>query len=151
MTEEHEDADAVTESAGMPESPVDQVQEASAEASPNREAAKYRRQLREAEAERDQLRSQVETMQTAEVERRVSDALETPSDVWLAGVNLADVLGDDGHVDESKLDQAVLQVTTEHPGWSKRPQVGPDPDQGKTSDHSVSPSWTSLLRSGRQD
>lgn len=123
----------------------------SPELSGNREAAKYRRQLRDVETERDQLKSLVDSYRKTEVERRVSDALEDPRDLWLSGVALADVLGEDGTVDESKLDAVVLRVTSEHPAWRKRPVVGVDFDQGKTSDHSVSPSWTSLLRSGRQD
>jgi hypothetical protein len=50
----------------------------------SREAASYRRRLREAEAERDQLRAQLDALQSAEVERLAQAAgLSAPSDVWL--------------------------------------------------------------------
>ncbi len=119
--------------------------------SSNSEAARYRRRLRETEAERDALRTRVESYQRADVERRISDALETPADVWLTGVQLSDVCDENGEIDEHELDQVVLAVTTEHPAWRKRERLGIDPDQGKKSEHYRSPSWTGLLRAGGQE
>lgn len=113
----------------------------------NEEAAKYRRRLREVEAERDQLAEQVQGFRQADVERRAADALQDPSDIWRAGVQLNDVLDENsGELDEDKLAETIKQVTEEHPGWKKRP-IGIDEDQGKTSDTTVGPSWSGLLRS----
>ncbi len=93
---------------------------------------------------------QVQALQTGEVERQVADALEDPSDLWRDGLTLAEVTGDDGRVDVDKLDAAVLQVATDHPGWRKRPTMPPDTDQGRRSDFRAEPTWTGLLRDGAQ-
>jgi hypothetical protein len=46
----------------------------------SREAASYRRRLRDTEAERDQLRTQLDRLQSAEVERLAGDAgLQVPA------------------------------------------------------------------------
>ena len=55
------------------------------EPKPDREAAKYRRQLRDTEAERDTLAGKVEAMQRREVERQVAEHLSNPEDFWLTG------------------------------------------------------------------
>lgn len=74
----------------------------------NREAAKWRRQLRETETERDSLRSRVEAMQRAEVERLAGDRLAKPESLWKTeGVALADLLGEDGQVDADKVAAAT--------------------------------------------
>lgn len=73
----------------------------------NREAAKWRRQLRETETERDSLRSRVEAMQRAEVERLAGDQLSQPSALWKSDVALADLIGEDGRVDAEKVTAAV--------------------------------------------
>lgn len=71
-----------------------------------REAAKYRRRLRAAEAERDALKGTVEAMQRAEVERlATADGLK-PAALW-AGAELAGLLGDDGTVDGAKVAAAI--------------------------------------------
>lgn len=113
----------------------------------NAEAAKYRRRLREAETERDRLSEQVTRLQTAEVQRRITDSLEDPTDLWRDGLQLSDVLDEYGQVDEAALDQAVLQVATDHPGWRKRPEgTEVDVDQGRRSDAHGGASWSALLR-----
>lgn len=113
----------------------------------NSEAARYRRRLREAEAERDSLRSQVESLRRAEVERQVADELEDPSDLWRGGAEVGELLDDQGGVDRGKVDEAVLAVVTQHPGWRRRPRSAPDVDQGRSSDMPSGASWAGLLRS----
>lgn len=74
-----------------------------------REAARYRRRLREAEAQRDQLAATVEALQRAAVERLAqADGLE-PAALW-AGTELAGLLTDDGTVDAAKVSEAVDRV-----------------------------------------
>ena len=55
----------------------------------SREAATYRRRLRDTESERDQLREQLDRLQRAEVERLASaNGLAVPADVWPFGASL---------------------------------------------------------------
>lgn len=91
----------------------------------NREAAKYRTRLREAEAERDRLAGIVEGMQRAEIEKRATAAqrgwkLHDAADLWRAGVELKDLLAADGTVDQGKVNMAVRQLVEEHPHWGVR-------------------------------
>lgn len=122
------------------------------EASGNQEAAKYRRRLREAEAERDKLVEQVQALRRSEVERQVADQLDDPSDLWRGGVVLDELLDRDGAIEQGKVTEAATAVTAEHPAWAKRPEVsGIDEDQGKSSAQPVGASWAGLLRSGNRE
>lgn len=76
----------------------------------NAEAARYRRQLRVAEQERDQLRERLDTMQRAQVEDLAAgrgNGLTKPAGIWAAGTTLADLLDDTGQVDPTKVKTAV--------------------------------------------
>jgi predicted acylesterase/phospholipase RssA len=72
----------------------------------NREAAKYRRRLRAAEAERDQLAQKLEAMQRNEIDRQAEAAQLKPAALW-ASAALPDLLADDGAVDGDKVDAAI--------------------------------------------
>lgn len=92
----------------------------------NREAARYRRKLRDTETERDQanterdqLHTRLTAMQRAEVERLAADTLADPADVWRDGAELAGLLDDDGNVDPAKVTKAARTVRQAHPHWSK--------------------------------
>src|ERR1700758_3047520 len=61
-----------------------------------KEAAKYRRRLRETEAERDALRGRVETMQRNEIQRMAADRLADPADLWRDGAKVSDLLNEGG-------------------------------------------------------
>lgn len=88
----------------------------------SRREARYRVQLREAEAERDQLRANVEALQRAEVERIAGTQIQKPGALWSAEVQLADMLDDAGTVDPAKVKSAVssaretLGLATTKPG-----------------------------------
>lgn len=69
--------------------------------------ARYRTQLRETEAERDQFAAKVEALQRAEVERLAANVIRQPSALWAADVELADLIDDDGLIDPGKVDAAV--------------------------------------------
>ncbi len=73
----------------------------------NREAARYRRRLRSAEAERDALKATVESLQRAEVDRLATDTGLRPAALWASGPELADLLSDDGTVDQVKVAAAI--------------------------------------------
>lgn len=105
-----------------------------------REAASYRRRLRETETERDEAHQRAQAAQRGEAERLAQGAdltgrdahnarvMARGSDLWAAGVNLDELVGDDGRVDPAAVTAATRQVLTDHPHWGQRlvrPQVGP--------------------------
>jgi hypothetical protein len=57
----------------------------------HREAANYRRRLRDTETERDQLRQRVDAMERREVERTAAVHMEPPGDLWSVGPSLEDL------------------------------------------------------------
>ena len=73
----------------------------------NKEAAKYRRQLRDVEAERDNLHAQIDKMQRAQVEDALEGKLDKPSSFWLADHKPADFYTEDGELDSDKLNTAA--------------------------------------------
>lgn len=109
--------------------------------SPNREAARYRRQLREAEAERDTLRGHVEEMQRREAGRIATegeDALADAADLWRGEVQLADLLDDAGALDAEKVAEARDRVVAGHPHW-RRPHRPSGGDGGARGSARVDP------------
>jgi hypothetical protein len=116
----------------------------------NREAARYRRKLRETESQRDQLAARLEVLQRAEVERQAANTLADPADVWVAGTNLTDLLGEDGNIDPDKVQTTLNELTQARPHW-KRPQRRPATLNGQRSGASGSPlpattSWATALK-----
>lgn len=94
------------------------------------EAAKYRRRLREAEAERDTLAARVEALQRAEVERAAADALARPEALWAAGTELGDLLTEDGTVDPQRVAQAAAEARDRLGLAPARRTPRADPTQG---------------------
>lgn len=98
-----------------------------------REAKKYRQQLRAAQAELDQMRAQLESFQRAEVERLAADHLADPGDLWRAGINLGDLLGEDRAVDPQRVAATVDDVLRTHRHWRKTaPAAAPASEVGAT-------------------
>lgn len=116
---------------------------------PSSEAAKYRRRLRDAESERDALAGRVEGMQRAAVERQATASLAQPTDIWLAGVSLAELLDADGNLDPSLVDTAVAEVLRERPGWAAPPPP-PSFDGGMRTGQTVGrgPTWQQVIKGG---
>ena len=98
------------------------------------EARKYRKRAQEAEAERDALRTQLDTLRTSVAERM--SGLTKPEALWAAGVTLEDVLDDDGNVDETKV-RAAAQTASDRLGLARGPR--PDPTQGARGTPTSSP------------
>lgn len=99
---------------------------------PNREAAKYRIQAREAQAEAESLRSQVAELQAAVVRLMVTDRLVNPDDFGQF-VDLDRVRGEDGRIDHGKLASEVEQLLQERPYLAvKHPLPGGRPRMPKT-------------------
>src|SRR5699024_3893613 len=72
--------------------------------SKNAEAAKYRTQLREAEAERDTLRQQITAMRTAEIERLAGQHIAKPDALWRTGTTIDELLTEDGTIDAAAVE-----------------------------------------------
>jgi len=105
---------------------------------PSRREARYRRRLRDVEAERDRLAAQVEALQRAEVERLAADMLDQPTAVWRLGLSLGDVVGEDGRVDPDRVTTAVagLKQALGVVGPDDRRRRGPYvPDAGTSVGH----------------
>ncbi|GAB2973612.1 hypothetical protein [Frigoribacterium salinisoli] len=94
---------------------------------PSSEAAHYRRQLREAEAERDALTGQLALSRRQVVETLLANAqdlratgegdevrtLHNPEDLWgVLGVDVADLFDDEGNLDRAALAEQLTQATT---------------------------------------
>lgn len=92
--------------------------DAAVEAEPNNEAAKYRRQLRTVEGERDTLRDRLDARDRADVERMVQHRLTDPSDIWRGDVTLEQLRGEGGELDPALVDAAAKAVTAQHPHWA---------------------------------
>lgn len=114
-----------------------------------REAAKYRRRLREVEAERDRLAAQVEDLLRAEIERlsyaehRVKGAA-----IWAGGYKVSDLISDDGRPDESKVAAAAKDVAER---FGINPLGGGVyvPAEGRTPELSPKVTWDRLLHPNR--
>jgi hypothetical protein len=88
----------------------------------SREAASYRRRLRETESERDQLRERVQSYERDHVERIAADAgLQVPGDVWTFGATLDTLRDDDGGIDSDAVDGLVKEIVKDRPGLQARP------------------------------
>ncbi|MEE2852234.1 MAG: hypothetical protein VX424_06220 [Actinomycetota bacterium] len=74
---------------------------------PNREAARWRTKLRDTEAERDVLATQLEAMQRAAVDSHVTAMGMKPAALWAAGANLEDLLDENGVPDLKKVEAAA--------------------------------------------
>lgn len=118
----------------------------------NKEAAKYRRQLRDTETERDGLRDRVAGYERADVERIAGTKLQDGSDLWAAGVNIDDLRDDTGAVDPDKVTAACDQIVAQRPHWRKSRIPKPDPRQGPQGVHPLgnTPDWKGVIGGSRR-
>lgn len=116
-TEAGDMPDAVEDAGSLPPSedgtePAAAEQESDEPGKRESREARYRRQLRETETERDTLAARVEALQRAEVERIAGKSIKQPAGLWAAGVALNDLLDATGAVDATKVDAAVTTART---------------------------------------
>lgn len=128
------------------ESPVD-APEAEPEgdgdtAALRREAARYRRTLRDTETERDALRTTVQQYQRTEMERIAANHLAQPSDLFLVS-DQAELLAEDGTVDPEKVTAKCSEIVRERPSWAPRT---PNYDGGARTSAAAGPSWSQVLK-----
>lgn len=126
------------------------------ESTPNREAARYRTQLRESQAETEALRGQVRAMQRAELERVATSGdgirLHRASDIWPddAGTDLSELLDEDGRIDADAVRGVIEAATADRPYLRADIKVRrSDPSQGAGANVMDPPaSWANVLQAG---
>lgn len=103
----------------------------------DRQAAKLRKRAQAAEAERDALREQVQALQRQQIDAQVTAAGIKPTAVWATGVELAELVTDEGTVDAEQVAAAIERARDELgvapvgrggapvPGAGERPTVAP--------------------------
>jgi len=125
-------ADASTEPTEQAEAEADKTEVEKPEAaSAAREAAKWRKQFREAESQVAALTERLTALQRREVERLASADMADPEDLWRSGVELTELLDEDGNVDQGKVTETVQNVLRQHRHWSKPvPAAAPATDVG---------------------
>lgn len=123
----------------MPPVPAEPATEAEATEQPkgNREAAKYRTQLRDTESKlaeahttSEALQNKLGTLNRMFVEHLAATGLKDPADLWRYGADLEAMLTDEGTPDPEKVTAAVQDLLTERPHLTSRPTPKPDPSQG---------------------
>ncbi|MDZ7883609.1 MAG: hypothetical protein U5N53_12140 [Mycobacterium sp.] len=128
----------------------------------SREAAKYRRQLRDAEAardqaaaERDQLGERLAALHRRQAETLAREHLADGADMFRDGLELAALLDDDGNLDPAKVTAAAKAARKAHPHWAaprpvKRFNRGGLVSGATGSDGlRVAPSWQGVLNTTR--
>lgn len=114
-----------------------------------REAAKWRRELRAAEAERDQLHEQVQRLERQHVEHLAADKLAAPDDVWRYVDSLDDLRSEDGSLDQEHVEQHLDALLEQRPHLAKRQEpAGPrHPDLHQGARHTAEePSFGKFLK-----
>jgi hypothetical protein len=115
-----------------------------------KEAAKYRRRLREVEAERDGLTGRLTAFQRGMAEQMAENLGLKPKALW-ASADLADLLADDGAVDGVRVydaaQKAIAELGISRPkGTSRKPRENL---QAGTNPESSGPGWAELLRGAK--
>lgn len=102
------------------------------------EAAKYRRRLREAQAELKSVTERLDTVQRQQVESMITESNVKPDAVW-ATTEIGELLAEDGSVDAQKVADAVIAARekfgigsppkgTHVPGLGNQPGATPKSD-----------------------
>ncbi len=135
--------DAVSDSDTEPENDPDDGDGETGKTA-NTEAAKYRRRLRDAQAELESVTAQLDAVQRQQVELLIAAKGVKPTAVWSV-TDVAALLGDDGAIDTEKVTAAV-ETAREKFGISKRqkgnyvPGVGNQPSSPPKTD-----TWTNAF------
>jgi hypothetical protein len=122
--------------------------------SAGREAAKWRKQLRDTEAQLAATNDRLAALQRNEVLRLAAEHLADGADIFRDGLDVSALLDGDGHLDHAKVVEAAQATLAAHPHWSPRPpvvkrnpaSVGAGLRSGATgTDHRPGVSWAGLL------
>jgi len=125
---------------------ADEVQDDRGGKAANRREATYRIRAREAEVFATALTERVTRMQRAEVER-LAARLHDPDDLWTSGVELVELLDENGEVDRQRVAEAVAALADSKP-YLLKPKRGSNFGQGNRTpvDMGVDTTWGSVLR-----
>lgn len=108
---------------------------------PNQEAARYRHRAKEAEARAEELAGQVTALRRAAVDDRVKSHRIAPEGFWASGVQLEELLNEDGHIDDDKV-RTAADNAAETLGLQRIGTRGPHvPKEGRTTNPSGSQGW----------
>jgi hypothetical protein len=143
----HELQDQVRQAPGQGSPPeAAQDDDAGQDERPANREARYRREAREAQAQVAELIDRVTRMQRAEVER-LAARLHNPGDLWTAGVDLVELMNEDGEVDPERVAEAVAALADSKPYLLKPPRSY-NFGQGKRTpvDSGTGTTWGSVLR-----
>lgn len=112
-----------------------------------REAQRLRARARDAEAERDALAQRVATFQQGEVLRLAGEHLAEPGDLLtLGGVQVADLLAEDGSVDPALVEGAAAALVEARGARFAKAVPTANYDGGvRTTARTPTASWSSVL------
>lgn len=106
-----------------------------------KEAARYRRQLRDTEAERDTFRAERDAARRALVDRLAEEEGKVrPGGLWASGVELEALLDEAGNVDVTLVREACA-AAAESLGLQRLGIPRPDPSQGMGGGGGASSGW----------
>jgi hypothetical protein len=115
----------------------------------SRREATYRIRAREAEATASALMERVTRMQRADVERQAAVRLHDPADLWVSGVELVELLDEDGEVDQQRVAEAVAALADSKPYMvkpSRRSSTGFGQGRQTPVDMGSGTDWGTVLR-----
>ncbi|MEU4357937.1 hypothetical protein [Streptomyces virginiae] len=105
------------QNSALPDSPPDGQGEATEPTNANREAAKYRTKLREAEAKLEATEKRVNALLRAQVESLAAKELSVASDIFdIGGASIDDLTDPEGNVMSDAVDAAVKALLAKRPG-----------------------------------
>lgn len=115
----HDNPTTEAKPAGTPDPEVQEVAELEQETPEPRQraadqAAKYRVRAREAETQAAELTERVAALQTAEVDRILTDLGYTPKGFWATGAQLSDFTTDTGTINPDAVQQAAQGAAIEY-------------------------------------
>lgn len=120
-----ESSSAETPEVPEPQSePQRETPEEREDSQPNAEAARYRRRLREAEAERDRLSTELTALRDTITRRAIDEALSAKihdpraREVLTERLTLADFRDDDGSINDEAVEEYTAQFKLQRSGWS---------------------------------
>lgn len=114
--------EATTEPVEASEAVEDSEPTEGTEATPaaRREAAKWRRRTRDAEAQIETLTGRLAVVQRAQAEQIAAEHLADGADMWKDGATIEELLDDEGNLDAEKVAELAAATAAQHPHWSKR-------------------------------
>jgi hypothetical protein len=149
MDDPNPDVKPASDEAAQPQPEPETPEQPQPDDHPSREAANYRKRLRETEAERDALRQRIDDFERREAEAIAAKAgIAVPGDLWLVVPTLDELRNGSGQLDPGLVQERVNVILKERPTWRR-----PSPDLGAGARSPVSertPGLSDLLKPGKR-